>query len=170
MLALVGVSVLAPPRVVHAQSEETGVKAAFLYNFTKFVEWPAQAFPSPGAPIELCTLGAAGLADEVRAVVADRTAQNRPVKVRSASDASLESCHVIYVAASAADRVASTLGAVRSASVLTIGETPGFAASGGIIGFTKENDRIRFEINEAAARTAGLKISAKLLALARGGS
>lgn len=167
--ALLVVALVATALPARAEPSETGVKAAFLYNFTKFVEWPASAFGAPDAAIEVCTLGPASLADEVRAVVADRTAQNRPVKVRGTSESALEGCHVLYVSSAAADRAAVVLAALRNAPVLTVGEPDGFAAAGGVIGFVRENDRIRFEINEAAAKAAGLKISAKLLALARGG-
>ncbi len=157
-------------RATHAQDAETGVKAAFLYNFTKFVEWPEQAFAAPTAPIVLCTLGAAGLEDAVRTVVANRTAQNRPVEVRDGSKGDARACHVLFVSTDAPDHGAALLAQVQDAPVLTVGDLPGFASGKGVIGFVRDKDRVRFDIDENAARSARLKISAKLLALAKGGS
>lgn len=160
---------IAPSRKGVAQDAETGVKAAFLYNFTKFVEWPAAAFTAPDAPIVVCTLGGGGLEDAVRTVVARRTSQNRAVDVRDVAKGDARTCHMLFVSDDAPDHGAALLAQLRDAPVLTVGETAGFASGKGIIGFTRDGDRIRFEIDENAARSAGLKISAKLLSLSKGG-
>lgn len=152
-----------------AQEGEIGVKAAFLYNFTKFVEWPSGAFASADQPIMLCTIGAPSLAADVQKVVADRTAQNRAVKVRAASDSDLGKCQIVFVSESAAGSAGSVIGAAKAAKALTVGETPDFLSQGGMVVFTKQDNKVRFEINEGAAKDAGLKISAKLLSLAKSG-
>lgn len=146
-----------------------GVKAAFLYNFTKFVEWPSGAFASADAPITLCTVGDSSLAADVQKVVADRTAQNRPVKVRAVSDADVGKCHVVFVPEAAAASAGAVIAGAKSAKALTVGEAPDFLSHGGMIVFVKQDNKVRFEINEGAAKDAGLKISAKLLSLAKSG-
>jgi hypothetical protein len=150
-----------------ADEGELGVKAAFLYNFTKFVEWPSKAFPSADAPITLCTMGDPSVAGEVQKVVADRSAQNRAVKVRAATDADVHSCQVVYVPDAAGASAPAVIAAAKTSGALTVGESSGFLAQGGMIVFTKQDNKLRFEINEGAAKGAGLKISSKLLSLAK---
>jgi hypothetical protein len=168
-VGLAVVSLLGVPGAATAQDGEIGVKAAFLYNFTKFVEWPASAFAAADAPITLCTIGDAALAGDVQKIVADRTAQNRAVKVRATTEADLAKCQVVYVPEAAAASAGPVIGAAKAAKALTVGETPDFLSQGGMVVFTKQDNRVRFEINEGAAKDAGLKISAKLLSLAKSG-
>jgi len=164
LVALCGVT-----SVARAQDGEIGVKAAFLYNFTKFVEWPASAFAAADAPITLCSIGDGALADDIQKIVADRTAQNRAVKVRAASELDLAQCQVVYVPEAAAASAAPVIEAAKAAKALTVGETSDFLSQGGMVVFTKQANRVRFEINESAAKDAGLKISSKLLSLAKSG-
>lgn len=168
-LALGVVATLVVSGAALAQDGEIGVKAAFLYNFTKFVEWPSGAFASADAPITLCTIGDPTLAADVQKVVADRTAQNRTVKVRAATDADLANCQVVFLPEAAAASAGTVIGAAKSAKALTVGETSDFLSQGGMVVFTKQDNKVRFEINEGAAKDAGLKISAKLLSLAKSG-
>lgn len=160
---------LAVAGAARAQDGEIGVKAAFLYNFTKFVEWPSGAFASADAPITLCTIGDPALAADIQKVVADRTAQNRPVKVRAATDSDLAKCQLVFVPEAAAASASAVIAGAKGAKALTVGETPDFLSLGGMVVFTKQDNKVRFEINEGAAKDAGLKISAKLLSLARSG-
>jgi len=150
----------------HAEStpfDEYQVKAAFLYNFTKFVEWPAGAL---GAKISICTLGDdqfGGYLDLLNGKVVD----GRPLVVRRNVDLeSANSCHVLFVCPGGY-RVSDVLQKTGNHPVLTVGETKSFTAAGGIISFVVRENRVQFEINADAARRAGLKISSQLMKLAR---
>jgi hypothetical protein len=145
--------------------DEYRVKAAFLYNFVKFVEWPADAFTSPSDPIRICVLGnpfGARLDETVNGKQVDqRNLQAREIfNIAEASG-----CHILFVAGGK-KRVADMLGSIKEKPILTVGEIPSFGAEGGIIAFRVEKDRIRFEINVRAADRARLRISSKLLSLA----
>jgi YfiR/HmsC-like len=147
---------------------EYQVKGAFLLNFTKFVDWPPQAFKEPGDPIAICILG-----ENPFGPLLDRAAQqtvvaNRAVSVRQVADGQLASqCQVVFMGASERRHWRAWLEALRGGSVLTVGESEGFLASGGVVNFKLEGDRVRIEISTAAADRAGLHISAKLLSLAQ---
>jgi hypothetical protein len=150
--------------------EEYHVKGAFLLNFVKFVEWPAEAFKGPEDAIAICILGAnpfaTALDQAARQVVVDK----RTALVRQISDAQqARQCQIVFMSVSERKRVRSVLEALQGASVLTVGESEGFIASGGVIELKVEEGRVRMEISEAAAKRAGLHISAKLLSLAQSG-
>jgi hypothetical protein len=145
---------------------EHQVKAAFVYNFTKFVTWPAGSFPSPDAPIRLGIIGDDPLASALR-VVEGREAQGRKVEVlRLSPGEKAAQCHVLYVAASAQDRAEDVLGRLRGSPVLTVGDSPRFTDRGGIINFVVSGERVRIQICAARAQLRGLKISSKLLSIA----
>lgn len=145
--------------------DEYRVKAAFLYNFVKFVEWPADAFTSPSDPIRICVLGnpfGSRLDETVNGKQVDqRRLQTR--EIFNIADAS--GCHILFVAGGK-KHVADILASIKEKPILTVGEGPGFGADGGVIAFRVERDRIRFEINIRAADRARLRISSKLLSLA----
>ena len=151
-------------------ADEYQVKGAFLLNFTKFVDWPAQVFQGPGDPIAICILG-----EDPFGPLLDRAARgtvvgNRTVSVRQIADGQqVSQCQIVFVGASERKRWRASLETLRGRSVLTVGESEGFLASGGVINFKLEGERVRIEISTAAAERAGLHISAKLLNLAQGG-
>jgi hypothetical protein len=148
--------------------EEYQVKAAFLYNFARFVEWPAHTFKSTNDPLVICILGEDPFGHLLENTVQGKTIEGRPIVLRSTSEVGQTAgCHVLFVSLSERRQLSSILAGVSSTGVLTVGETAGFAALGGVINFKLENERrIRFEVNLAAAREADLKISSKLLSLA----
>lgn len=147
--------------------EEYQVKAAYLYNFAKFVDWPAQAFISPASPISICVLGEDPFGGTLQEVVRGKTAGGRVLMVRTASDmSSARGCHVLFISAVEWKTNRPALGHLAGGGVLTVGESPGFTTGGGIVGFKLEGRRVRFEINVEAARQAQLQISSKLLSLA----
>ena len=165
ILFLVGM--LLPSALAAAGVGESDVKAAFILNFIKFVEWPASAFPSPEDPILLSVVGKDPVGDSIEGL-SGKTVSGRKVVVRKARDlASLERCHILFVGASEKAALAPALGAVQQWPVLTIGDFEGFAGRGGTIGFIRQDDRVGFEINEESARKAGLKVNAKLLYLGK---
>jgi len=153
---------------LHAEvAKEYQLKAAFLYNFTKFVEWSPGRFADETSPIVIGVFGANPFGSELEAAVAGRTVNRRPITVRMLANADeARSVHVVFVDTTGEAGLEELLAAAREAGVLTVGESPQFAARGGIINFTIEGDRVRFEINQAAGERAGLRISAQLLKLA----
>jgi hypothetical protein len=145
--------------------DEYQVKGAFVFNFARFIQWPAQAFTTPTEPLVICVLGQDHIAAALRALVGGKSIEGRPVVVRQvASCQPAGRCHILFVGASEIKRFRSS--PVVSAGVLTIGESPGFAVEGGIINFKLEGGRVRFEINAGAADRQQFRISAKLLSLA----
>jgi hypothetical protein len=156
---------LAPPAA--AQPTEDEVKAALLYNFTRFVDWPAGAFPERDAPFVFCLLGDPSFGVEVGAAVAAKRRDGRPIELRQASELSeLDDCHLLFVGRSERARLAEILAALRQLPVLTVGDSDEFVGGGGMIGLVLRRNRVRFEIDHAAAERVGLAISSRLLDLA----
>ena len=147
--------------------DEYQVKAVFLYNFTKFVEWPADAFKSPSEPVAICVLGQAPFGDSLEMAARGKATATRGVVIRVVDPLHLNQCHILFMSASERRRSASILGGLRTLSILTVGETDGFTAEGGVINLKLESQRVRIEINLDAAAQARLQISSKLLSLAQ---
>ncbi len=156
-----------PPAVAAETSREYLIKAAFLYNFAKFTEWPAGSFPDSAAPLDVCVLGEDPFGGAIESI-AGKTIRGRRVAVHGvASIEAAAACHLLFISDSEATRLAGILESLRGRPVLTIAEMPGFARSGGIINLTTNpDDRIRFEINVGIAKRVGLRLSSKLLNLA----
>jgi hypothetical protein len=148
--------------------EEYHVKGAFLLNFAKFVEWPPQVFKDTGTPISICIVGENPFGPGLEQAAKQMVAGSRPVAVRQiSSPEQAAQCQIAFIGASEKKRVRKLLEAVQDASVLTVGESEGFIAGGGVIGFKLDGEKVRIEINTAAADRAKLHISAKLLSLAQ---
>jgi hypothetical protein len=159
---------LAGADVAGAQSQpvdEYRVKAAFLYNFAKFVEWPADSFKTPADPITICVLGnpfGGRLEDTVNGKLID----DRRLVIRAIADSGeVQGCNILFVATEKR-RSAELLARVKASPILTVGDCANFAAAGGVIGFKLESGKVRLEINVGAADRARLRISSKLLSLA----
>ena len=150
--------------------DEHRVKAAFLYNFARFVDWPPDTFRDPGEPFSICVIGQDPFGPSLDDVVAGKAIGGRPVAIHRISDARLSgSCQVLFVGSAADKHALSVLESPKSA-VLTVGDATSSSTSGEvIIRFIMENGKVRFEINTTAADRASLHISAKLLSLAQGG-
>ena len=168
MLAvLVGVACCAMTAAQSGVPTEYQVKAAFLFNFTKFVEWPATAFADPRSPIVLGVLGDDPFGGSLNLIVDGQLVRGRGIiirKYRLGDD--VRRCHVLFVSASEQARTAQILGGLQGASVLTVSDFAGFAGGGGVVQFFMEEDRVRFVVNVEAAARADLRVSAKLLAVA----
>ena len=140
------------------------VKAAFICNFADFVEWPATAD-------DHVTIGILG--EDPFGQLIDEAAQARSIPEREIEVRRLESLdqaeelEILFIGASEEKNLASILARLHGTHVLTVGDLPGFAAAGGVIGMLVEDKRVRLEINVAAAQRAGLAISSRLLKLAR---
>jgi hypothetical protein len=158
------------PATAYAQDSqltESKLKAAFLFNFAKYVEWPSDSFAGPTAPLTIGILGDNPITGDLEAIVHDRTIEERHIVIKPVQSAvEATNCQVLYVGALAKEKVPQCLSDLGSAKVLTVGDTDHFIELGGMINFVKENNKIRFQINETAAKHAGLKISSKLLSLA----
>jgi hypothetical protein len=154
-----------------AQSPAAGeyqVKAAFLFNFAKFVEWPPSSFSDASAPLRICVFGRDPFGEELRNITNEKTVNGRKLEVNQVVDLQLaRTCHIIFIASSETAQLKRILESLRGSNALTVGDTKSFTELGGMINFVLENDRVQFEVNRKAAEQAGLKISSKLLSVAK---
>jgi hypothetical protein len=151
-----------------AQSKEYQIKAAFLLNFTQFVQWPAAAFAGAAAPLCIGVLGDDPFGAALEETVRGESIQDHKLTVRRAQKLEdLADCQLVFVSKSENGRVPEILAKIDSHPVVTVSEVAGFAKQGGTINFYREQNKVRFEINPAAARQSGLKISSQLLALGK---
>ena len=143
------------------------LKAAFLYNFAKFTEWPADGL-GPAAPLGVCTTDGA-VFDELIKITAGRSIGDHQVAARrvTADDASLRACHVLYLPEMDPKSTAQLLDGLKGAPVLTVGDGEAFVKLGGVAGLFVENGQMRFAIRVESARRARLELSSKLLSLAK---
>jgi hypothetical protein len=150
-----------------AQSEDQ-IKAAFLFNFARYVEWPSAAFENGDAAVKICMVGSGDFAGVVSQTVSGKNVGDRAVEVDTPSDLSRASgCHILYVGASVSEGPAEVAASVHASNVFTVADRAGFASGGGIANFIRTDNKVRFEINPGAAKKAGLKISSRLLRLAK---
>jgi hypothetical protein len=157
-----------PERVGPGAFGQYQVKAAFLFNFMKFVEWPPGAVPKDTTPWSLCVLGHDPFHGALEETVRGRTAGGRACDIRRITSATdLPGCHLLFASLYEDDAIGEVLARAAARPILTVGETDRFEHAGGMIRFVVEGDRVRFVVNAGASRRAGLKISSKLLSLAR---
>jgi preprotein translocase subunit Sec61beta len=146
---------------------EAKVKAAYIYNFTKFIDWPGEEKVSAGEPIKICIIGS----DPIRTTLgelANREAKGRPLKIMRVKDASsISPCHLLFISRSEEPQLPLILQRLQGTRVLTVSDMPQFAQRGGMISFITEKERVKIEINPRVVRQSGLKVSAKLLEIAR---
>jgi hypothetical protein len=151
----------------HHTPKEAEIKAAFLYNFTKFVAWSDSAPQESITPYVIAVLGDDPFGDALSALE-KKTVQGRPIVVQNVSSLdSLKSCQMLFISSSEEPRLGAILRAAHARKILTVGDMEGFASRGGIIGLGLYGDRVGFEINVESARQAGLTISSRLLSLAK---
>ena len=162
-LALAGSAAGAPPREL-----EYAVKAAFLYQFARFVEWP-QGSPSAAGPVRICVVGEDPFGDVLDLATQDKRAAGRPMQVRRFRGLEdLRPCSIVFVTGSDPSAASAVGQRLRGSASLIVGEAAGFAQSGGMIAFRVDGDVVRFEINESAAALEGIRVSGRLLGLAAG--
>jgi hypothetical protein len=148
-------------------SVEYAVKAAYLYKFGEFVEWPAGSFETENSPATLCIVGDDPFGAALDKAVAGQRMANRAIAVKRLKQAEARSgCQVMYVSGKDSEALAKAIETVRGENVLTITDGAAGALPTGIINFVIANNRVRFEIDDGAAAANGLVISSKLLALA----
>lgn len=150
-----------------ANSLEYSVKAAFIYKFASYIEWPTSSFSSPTSPLSICVVGddpVSGLLDQA---VVGQQANAHPFVVNHLQDTVKDArCNIVYVASTDKQIVANNLDVLRNAPILTVTDADRTPDAVGIIAFTIRGNRVRFNIDDALAATGGLVISSKLLSLA----
>jgi YfiR/HmsC-like len=153
---------------LNQENMEYSVKLAFLYNFTKFIEWPSGSYRDPGAPLVICIIGHDPFSAEVEGELLSRKVAGHPVEFRTLrSSDTMSACQVVFIPDTEKSQIDGIMKALKGLSTLTVGETEGFAVLGGMINLTVEEKKVHFEINQLAAERAGLKVSSKLLSIAR---
>ena len=169
MMAIMAALVLASAAGADEPTQEYRVKAAFIFNFMQFVEWPQGTFGSDKDPFIVGVVGQDPFNGALEQAMAGKTIRARSIIVRHfASADQVEPCQLLFVSSSEDDSVGNVMkNKVGSLAVLTIGESDAFRVAGGIIRFYSEDNKVRFEIDPQAAEHAHLKISSKLLKLAR---
>lgn len=155
--------------VALAQSDvEQAVKAGYLYNFAKFTDWPAAKFTKPSAPLVIGCLGEPAFANALERAVAGKAVGTRRIVVRRIASADeVSACHILFVGRGQRDGAGPLLAKARESNVLTVGEAEGFLSRGGMINFYMEQDNVRIEASPRTAEKAGLKLSSRLLGVAR---
>jgi hypothetical protein len=149
------------------RDSEYQIKAAFLVNFARFVEWPPQSFAAADDPLVFGVYGDGLFGAALGQALIGKVIDGRRVVIRRTSEVgALRSCHVVFLPASEINHFREVLNSLGDLSVLLVGENESFAERGGVINFILENERVRFEINPSAAARVHLKISSKLLQLA----
>ena len=163
-------AILLIPFKVAAESDgpaEYTVKATLLYKLSKFVKWPSEAFDKSDAPITLCVLGDDPFEDALD-IIKDKRVKGRPFLIGKSSDILSDGeCHIIFVSSSEKENLDTVLSSLKNRFILTVSDIEGFARQGGMINFIIAGKKVRLEINLAVAKRAGLKISSRLLNLAK---
>jgi hypothetical protein len=169
VLAAMFAAVLMPhARAQRVEATEVSVKAAFLYKFAGYVDWPPSAFASPDAPFVFGVLGNEEVAGELAKVVAARQIGGHPVVVkRVRENEPLRGIHVVFVGRAATDRLATLIRAAQQPALLIVTETERGLEAGSAINFVVADDRVGFEVSVDAAERNGLKISSRMLAVAK---
>ena len=173
LLCLIAVLTAPGDRTIGAETESAGlseyqIKAAYLYYFTTFVDWPPEALPRSGDALVVGVLGQDPFGPVLDDTLRGKTVGNRPLIVkRFGSIRDARECHLLFISASERDRLVSIFKGLEGAAILTVGEIEYFASRGGQIAFRMESKKVRFDINVAAVERARLKVSAQLMKLGR---
>lgn len=169
LLAVLAVVFLWPAEICaqSAQQREYDIKAAYLYRFLNYIDWPADTLPGAGGTITIGIVGEDPFGPSID-WLKGKQIKGRTLAVRLvATPKDFEQCQIIFISASEKARLPEILAQLKDARVLTVSEVDGFAAQGGIINFFSERNKVRFEINLEVARRTGLLISSELLKLAK---
>jgi len=146
---------------------EYEIKAAFIYNFLKFIEWPNGAFASRSDTVNICILGDDPFGTALNSI-GEETVKDKKIIIKHYNKfIDLKKCHILFICSSEIKQLTEILGTLKGMNILTVSDTKGFAQQGVVINFYIEEDKVRFEINQDAANRSGLKISSKLLSLAK---
>ena len=168
LLLFAALVVASASAVAQPQATEAAIKAAPLYKFASYVEWPPQAAGGPAAPFVFGVMGADDVAAELEQLVAGRTVNGRPAKVRRMKEGeALGGLHVLFLGARETGRIRAVAGAARPLSVLVVSDANGGLEAGSIINFVPADERVGFEVSVDAAERSALKVSSRMLGVAR---
>jgi hypothetical protein len=163
-VALLAMVLIPPPARTAEAPTENQVEAVFLFNFSHFVEWPAEGFATPTDPFVIGIIGNDPFGSHLDEAVRGEQMNGHPLTIRRYRDAAeIERCQILFIDRSENPRLAQILAILKSRGTLTVSEADGAAQRGVMIQFATENNRIRLRINVESARAAGLTISSKLL-------
>jgi len=167
IIAATALLLMAPLQIAPASQSEYALKAVFVYNFCRFIDWPDSAFASPNEPLIIGIIGDDPFGSLLNEAVEGEKYHNRPIRIdhfRTPGD--IKRCHLLFVSHVGAGRVDPILAAVAGKSVVTVSETEDFLNRGGMITLTTEQNRVRLRIKPAALQAANLAVSSKLLRVA----
>jgi len=167
----VTITIALAPCLVSAQPKaepkgEYALKAVFLYNFCRFIEWPKSAFTSPGEPIVIGVIGEDPFGSLLKEAVQGEKSRGRSIEIARYKVDNIGPCHLLFVSRSEAARLEKILAAVSGKSIVTVGETDAFLDRGGMIALIADRNRVRLHINPSLLRAASLDVSSKLLRVA----
>lgn len=146
---------------------ENQVKVAYLYNFTKFVEWPSTSFRDKESPFNLCLLGRDPF-EQLLSILTKKTVRGRALSLRYLRHlGEIEGCHLLFIAQAEDHGLSALFNHMDGKPILTVGDVSGFAQQGGMVNFVREQDVLRFEINLRSVRRVGLKMSATMVQIGR---
>lgn len=146
---------------------ESQVKAAYLYNFAKFIAWPERSFTNADAPIEICVLDDPSFESTLKEIVYSHTVDGHPVQVvHVTAVAGAHDCHILFIPSMQAKQARALIEAIGNKRIVTVGETQGFLEEGGMIRFALQEGKVKFQVNLRAAAQSGVRISARLLSVA----
>lgn len=150
------------------KDREQETKALYIFNFTRFIEWPDETFREPASPVIIGVIGDPNIYKHVETVIKKEKISHRPIIIQHyVSPEQIKSCHFLYIGISDPDLVKSILDNKLYGSAITISDEPNFLRWGGAIRFYKEQEKLRFEINKESSKKSNVKISSKLLNLAK---
>jgi hypothetical protein len=168
IVALTCACLMAPSASPQSGLSELEIKAGFLYNFTKFVEWPPEAFADPQSPVVLAIEGSNPFGNLLADAAAGKSVNGRAVLVKQLTgEANPGTCQILFISSSEKKHTAQILEKLKGTSVLTVGEGEDFTRAGGMIAFVVENGKVRLVINLGPALESRIKISAKVIAVGR---
>jgi hypothetical protein len=156
-----------PSARAQGETIEDEVKAAFLYNFTKYIDWPAAAFQDASDPFRMCVAASPKFFRTVETLIGGETARGRPIQLVAPEPSNLQRCHILFTGAQEAPRFEAALPALSRRPVLTVGESQHTFDRGGAILLVLEGSRVRFDVDVRSIERAGLTVSSKLLRVAR---
>ena len=167
---VLGLGLLLPAPLIRAQSSqptEPQLKAAFLYNFAKFTDWPSNAFTTAESPFVIGIFGDNPFGKDLEQAVVGKKISEHPMTIRMfRTTTDITNCHLLFINPAEKASFPKVIEALRGSAVLTVSETDDFITAGGMINFVKQANKIRFQINDETAKEARLKISSRLLGLA----
>jgi hypothetical protein len=167
---LVLLLLMASPQTISSQAvpEEYQVKAVFLYNFSRFIDWPESSFPTPNSPFVIGILGEDPFGNYLEETVRGEAVGTHVMTIHHFQNISdIENCHILFISYKDPDKIRKALDALAGKNILTVNENTNFAKMGGMIQFYDELSKIKLMINESAIKDTQIQISSKLMKVAR---